>query len=141
MSVRRAGAPDAGVLEAMRIALYGAGAAGEPHEDVAFLWDAPDHGPIAFLELGLHPWAEGCESAPVPYVEGWYVEPPWRGRGIGRALMQAAEDWSRAGGYTDIASDAVLDNTASLAAHRALGFRAVQRVQFFAKRLDGGGPA
>lgn len=46
---------------------------------------------IGFLELGVRPFADGCESRPVAHVEGWYVEPAARGRGVGRALMTAAE--------------------------------------------------
>jgi len=28
--------------------------------------------------------ADGCHSAPVPHVEGWYIEPPARGLALAR---------------------------------------------------------
>jgi aminoglycoside 6'-N-acetyltransferase I len=66
-------------------------------------------------------------SSPVPFVEGWYVEPAWQRRGIGRALIEAAEARAREAGCTELASDAELDNTDGIAAHRAVGFDEVER--------------
>lgn len=90
---------------------------------------------LGFLELSLRSVAEGCASSPVPYVEGWYVEPAWRRRGIGRALMAAAEEWSRARGYTELGSDAEIANRLSHTAHAALGFEEVERLVVFRKAL------
>ncbi len=91
--------------------------------------------PLGFVELSLRAYAEGCQSDNVAYVEGWYVVPEARGRGAGRALMQAAEEWARRQGCTELASDAALDDTASAAAHRALGFDEVGQVRCFRKPL------
>src|SRR6185437_2230608 len=82
-------------------------------------------------------WADGCSSAPVPYVEGWYVREDLRRTGVGRALIAAVERWARSAGFTEIGSDAQLDNTVSLRAHRRLGFRPTERLQFFCKSLAG----
>ena len=30
---------------------------------------------VGFLELDHRKYAEGCESSPVPFIEGWYVDP------------------------------------------------------------------
>jgi len=90
---------------------------------------------VGFLELGLRSYAEGCTSSPVPYVEGWYVEPDWRRRGVGGALMQAAEAWSRAGGYTELGSDTEEVNRLSRTAHAALGFEEVETLVIFRKPL------
>lgn len=81
-----------------------------------------------FIELSLRPFSEGCTSSPVPHVEGWYVEPEVRDRGIGRALMAEAEQWARDGGYVELASDTQLDNDESLRAHAACGFDEVERL-------------
>lgn len=54
--------------------------------------------PVGFLELSVRAFADGCESMPVPHVEGWYVEPAARGKGFGKALMLAAEGWARSKG-------------------------------------------
>src|SRR5262245_58189321 len=42
------------------------------------------------LELSLRPYADGCHGSPVPYLEGWYVEPEARRQGVGGALVKAA---------------------------------------------------
>jgi aminoglycoside 6'-N-acetyltransferase I len=88
-----------------------------------------------FLELEYRKYAPGCRSSPVPFIEGWYVEPELRGRGIGKALIDAAEAHARTTGYDEIASDAELENTGSLAAHRALGYEEIERVVSFRKSL------
>ena len=33
---------------------------------------------VGLLDLALRPYADGCDSSPVPYVEGWYVEDSYR---------------------------------------------------------------
>jgi len=44
------------------------------------------------LEAGTRKYAEGCESSPVGYIEGWYVDEDLREQGIGRAMVKAAEE-------------------------------------------------
>ena len=101
-----------------------------------FLGVAPSGEPSGMLELSLRSVAEGCRTTPVPYVEGWYVLPEARRRGIGRALMAAAETWAGERGYTEIASAALIDNLLSERAHRALGFLEVERTIHFRKDLQ-----
>ncbi len=91
--------------------------------------------PIGFVELSLRAYAEGCLSDNVAYVEGWYVAPEARGGGVGRALIEAAEDWARRQGCTELASDAQLDNAVSAAAHKALGFSEAGQIRCFRKAL------
>jgi aminoglycoside 6'-N-acetyltransferase I len=90
---------------------------------------------IGFLELDDRKYAPGCHSSPVPFIEGWYVEPAMQGRGIGRALVEAAEAHARAAGYTEIASDADVQNAEGIGAHSALGYDEVERVVCFRKSL------
>lgn len=91
---------------------------------------------IGFIELALrHDYVNGTVTSPVAFVEGWYVALPSRGRGVGRALVGAAEAWSRARGCSELASDALLDNTGSHAAHAACGFEETERVVYFRKPL------
>jgi aminoglycoside 6'-N-acetyltransferase I len=91
--------------------------------------------PLGFIELAVRSFSDGCESMPVPHVEGWYVEPFARGRGVGRALMQAAEDWARDRGFTELASDTEPWNERSIAAHARCGFRETDRLVKFCKSL------
>jgi aminoglycoside 6'-N-acetyltransferase I len=89
-----------------------------------------------FIQVGLRSHADGCDvSRPVGYIEGWFVEERFRGAGIGRRLMDAAEEWSRGMQCTEVASDALLENEASQRAHCALGFEVVDRVVTFRKWL------
>jgi len=40
---------------------------------------AGENGTLAgFIELSLRSVAEGCLHSPVPYIEGWYVDPAYR---------------------------------------------------------------
>jgi aminoglycoside 6'-N-acetyltransferase I len=91
--------------------------------------------PIGFLELAMRSFSDGCDTMPVPHVEGWYVEPSARGRGVGRALMQAAEEWARHHGYRELGSDTEPWNVASLAAHAHCGFQETERLVKFRKLL------
>jgi aminoglycoside 6'-N-acetyltransferase I len=90
---------------------------------------------IGFAELSIRRYAEGCVTDRVAYLEGWYVDPAHRRHGIGRALVAAAEAWARGHGCVEFASDALLDNDISAAAHRALGFHEVERIRCFRKVL------
>jgi aminoglycoside 6'-N-acetyltransferase I len=60
-----------------------------------------------------------------------------RGRGIGRALVDAAEARACALGHHEMASDAELVNAGGIAAHRALGYEEIERVVCFRRSLDG----
>lgn len=89
-----------------------------------------------FLQAGLRSHADGCDpSHPVGFVEGWFVYEPLRHQGIGRALMQAAEQWTRAHGCIEMASDTWIDHTVSQNAYQSLGFEIVDRCVHFRKRL------
>ena len=90
---------------------------------------------LGFAELSIRTYAEGCTTDRVAYLEGWYVVPDARTRGIGRALVAAAEAWGRSQGCVEFASDVELSNEASAAAHKALGFTEVARVRCFRKNL------
>ena len=90
-----------------------------------------------FVEIGLRDYVDGCNSSPVPFIEGWYVVPEARRNGVGRTLIAAAESWSIGRGYTELASDALLDNSVSERAHNALGFKEVERAIRFRKDLSG----
>ena len=83
-----------------------------------------------------HDYVNGTESSPVGFLEAWYVDAACRGRGIGRALIAAVDAWTREQGCTELASDALIDNAASHAAHAACGFEETERVVYFRKPLQ-----
>jgi aminoglycoside 6'-N-acetyltransferase I len=109
---------------------------GEAREPLAALLADDGAGcPVGVVELSIRAYAEGCSGDHVAYLEGWFVAPRARGRGVGRALIAAGEQWGRAQGCRELASDAQPDNDGSAAAHRALGFAEVGLVRCFRKDL------
>lgn len=92
---------------------------------LAFTQDAGEQA-VGFIELSTRSHAPGSPDAPVPYIEGWYVAPDYQRRGVGAALVRAAEEWAIARGFKRMASDTLPRiYTASPAAHVALGYQIV----------------
>jgi aminoglycoside 6'-N-acetyltransferase I len=90
---------------------------------------------IGFIEVSERPYADACEGGPVAYVEGWFVVPDRRDRGVGRALMAAAEEWGRLRNCVEMGSDSASNNRLSIAAHKALGFMDQGAFNLFRKSL------
>ena len=89
-----------------------------------------------FVEVGERTNADGCESSPVAYVEGWYVDADVRRQRIGAQLIEAAEAFARSRGYRELASDTEWHNVVSQQAHRRLGFEELDRVVLYRKVLS-----
>jgi RimJ/RimL family protein N-acetyltransferase len=53
---------------------------------------------------------------------GMMVAAPWRGRGVGTALVAAAIDWARARGLHKLTLSVFSHNDAAIALYRKLGF-------------------
>jgi aminoglycoside 6'-N-acetyltransferase I len=94
-----------------------------------------DDDPIGFIELRIKNEAEGCPSCPIGYIEGWYVHPDHRGRGIGNGLILKAELWAKQFGCVFMASDTELDNTYSIDAHRRRGYKEHSKLIHFTKKI------
>ena len=90
---------------------------------------------VGFAELSIRAYAENCVTDRVAYLEGWYVVPHARRRGVGRALVLAAEQWAVTQGCSEFGSDALLENELSATAHRALGFEETVQIRCFKKML------
>lgn len=149
MAIGSVTAADRGAWLAMRAKLWPDGSEGHASEVDAFLRGSADHPEavlvarengrvVGFAELSVRPFAEGCLTERVGYLEGWYVEEASRRRGVGRALASAAERWARQRGCRELASDAATDNEVSVRAHLACGFQDAGTVRCFRKRLEAG---
>lgn len=148
MKIRRAEKEDAAEWCRMRHALWPDEAGrhaddieayfADPNAPLATFVAAADDGTLrGFLEAGTRPYAENCQSSPVGFIEGWWVDPGVRRQGIGRALVAAAETWARDLGLSEMASDALIDNRLSHMAHRALGYEETERIVCFRRSLLG----
>jgi aminoglycoside 6'-N-acetyltransferase I len=90
---------------------------------------------IGFLEASIRPFVEDCHTDHVGYLEGWFVEPQFRQHGIGRILVQSAENWARNKGCEEMASDSEMGNDLSLKAHLNLGYEETSRLVHLRKDL------
>ncbi len=133
LRMREALWPDESGSHAVEIEQYFAGALHMPLEVLLALDDTG--AVVGFAELSIRAYAEDCTTDRVAYLEGWYVEPDARRKGIGRALIAAAEAWGRSQGCTEFESDALLDNDVSEAAHLAIGFVETVQIRCFKKLL------
>lgn len=92
---------------------------------------------LGFAEASLRrDYVNGCETSPVAFLEGLYVDPAHRKTGVARRLVNAVADWGRARNCTELASDALIDNVVSARMHAALGFAETDRVVYFRKVLS-----
>jgi aminoglycoside 6'-N-acetyltransferase I len=91
---------------------------------------------VGFIEVALRSdYVNGTTTSPGAFLEGIFVAPPARRKGIARALVTRAEQWARSAGCSEFASDARIENAASHSMHRALGFSETERVVYFRKTL------
>jgi aminoglycoside 6'-N-acetyltransferase I len=144
--VRAAVWTDTEHLPGLRLALWPHLSPEQHRQEIATILSQPEIGTIllciypgeeicGFVEVSLRTWAEGCQTSPVGYLEGWYVAEHARGQGVGAQLTLAAEEWARAKGCTEMASDTELDNHVSQIAHQHLGYELVERLACFRKSL------
>jgi len=95
--------PDGAADHGPEIASFFAGTLPEP---LAVLVAADPSGEIVgFTELSIRTDLPGTENRPTGYVEGLYIRPEFRGRGLARRFLIAARNWARAHGCQAFASD------------------------------------
>jgi aminoglycoside 6'-N-acetyltransferase I len=91
---------------------------------------------VGFVEASKRlDYVNGTSSSPVAFLEGLYVTPKSRRRGVARALVDSVVEWASSWGCLELASDSLLDNTTAHAAHCALGFEETERVVYFLRSL------
>lgn len=108
--------------------------------EAGFLVKDDDASSIGFMNLSLrYEYVPGATQSPVAYVEGIYIKDEYRQQGIGRYLIEYAQQWALEHGCIELASDALLENTASHEFHQNVGFQEVERVVTFIKPITSSG--
>ncbi len=91
---------------------------------------------IGFAEVSLRrDYVNGCDTSPVAFLEGIYVEEAFRGQGVAAALVEEVTRWAITQGVSELASDADITNVGSHRMHAALGFEETERVVYFRRVL------
>ncbi|MBG0509998.1 GNAT family N-acetyltransferase [Agrobacterium sp. MOPV5] len=104
--------------------------------EVGFIAYDPAGMAIGFAEASLrHDYVNGCDTSPVAFLEGVYVEEAFRKQGVAAALIAEVTHWATSKGVSELASDADISNVDSHRMHAALGFEETQRVVYFRKSL------
>ena len=145
MTIRQATKQDVASVVRLALLLW---PENDPHElsaELAPLLDGPgaavflcedDGRAVGFAQCQLRrDYVEGCETSPVGYLEGVFVEETHRRLGAARALVAACQDWAGMQGCREFASDCELDNTDSLRFHLNVGFEEANRIICFIKPL------
>jgi len=143
--IRRARPADLACVTRLALSLWPGHDPQELSDDLTPLLEAPDAAiflclrgeeAIGFAQCQLRrDYVEGCETSPVGYLEGVYVEEGSRRQGMAAALLKACESWSLLQGCREFASDCELDNADSLCFHLASGFEEANRIICFVKKL------
>ena len=81
--------------------------------------------------LGLHAAAQGAIWL------GMSVARPWRGRGVGSALLEAALGWARDNGYRQVSLEVFPHNEPAISLYRKFGFVQVERLEGRYRRQNG----
>ncbi|MGA4720012.1 aminoglycoside 6'-N-acetyltransferase [Fictibacillus nanhaiensis] len=92
--------------------------------------------PIAFIHVSIRSdYVEGSQSSPTGFVEGIYVKPDYRRKGISNKLIAEGESWLKTKGCKQIGSDIELSNDTSYHFHTSVGFKEANRLIAFIKDI------
>lgn len=80
-------------------------------------------------------YVEGADSSPTGYLEGIYVKPNYRNRGLTRELFALGEKWVIQKGCHQIGSDTWDWNASSIAFHQCIGFDKEDTLVHFIKNI------
>ncbi len=98
----------------------------------------PDHGVFVADAGGEVVGHLGITLQPYGVADlGMLVAAPWRGRGVGSALLRTAVDWAREAGAHKVALQVWPHNEAALALYRKFGFVEEGRLRRHYRRRDG----
>lgn len=103
-----------------------------PSRFAQFIVRSPEAGALGFAEASIRTdYVAGTSSSPVGFLEGLYVVPAARRKGVARILVREVAAWAVGKGCQELASDTQLENTLSQTVHRSLGFTETERIVNF----------
>lgn len=89
-----------------------------------------------FAQCNLrYDYVEGTKSSPVGFLEGIFITEEYRGKGIGKLLLNAVELWAKENGCIEFACDCGINNSTSYNFHIHHGFKEVNRIICFSKKI------
>ncbi len=92
---------------------------------------------LGFVNVSIRTdYVHGSTHSPVGYIEGIYIKPKLRHRGLAKKLVEHATLWFLANGCKEICSDAEIDNVVSQGWHEAMGFAQSKRLVHYIKRIS-----
>lgn len=92
---------------------------------------------VGFVNVSMRSdYVPGATQSPVGYIEGIYIKPRLRHRGLAKKLVEQATHWFLANGCREMASDAEIDNMMSQGWHEAMGFTKVNLLVHYVKKLE-----
>lgn len=102
-----------------------------------FLLSSINESIVGFIQMSIRTdYVEGANSSPVGFVEGIYIKPMYRFKGIARELVSKGEEWAKSMGCTQIGSDIEMNNLDSYKFHQNIGFKEANRIICFIKDID-----
>lgn len=102
-----------------------------------FLYEDEQKNLVGFMQLSVRThYVEGCETSPVAYLEGIFVEGHLRRSGIAGEMVRYAEEWGKSKGCDELGSDCELENTLSIEFHNGVGFEEANRLVCFIKKIN-----
>ncbi|MDR7870695.1 MAG: GNAT family N-acetyltransferase [Tissierellaceae bacterium] len=84
---------------------------------------------IGFIHMSIrNGFVEGADTSPVGYVEGIYVKPDFRRKGVAKELYHAGLEWLRSKKCTQIGADIGIDSNMCPDFYLDIGFKEANRI-------------
>lgn len=104
-------------------------------KETTFLYKTHDQY-VGFINVSVrNDYVEGSSTSPVGFIEGIYVKPEYRKKGISKELVKLAEEWAKSKGCKEMGSDVEFHNTSSYDFHKSVGFEEANRIICFIKKI------
>ncbi len=91
---------------------------------------------IGLVELSSRNIVDGCLSSPVAYLEGLYLRPEHRGKGLGKEVIRIIIKWCMVEGFSELATDTEITNKKAQRFYESMGFEEVDRVVEYRMKIN-----